>query len=310
MHHAKTLTSDTDLCAGSPLAGVIPRKEYNSGIKIVESYIEPSIQRALTLARSGNASFSKKADDENNTLLHALVTYTANPKDIRDQLTSVLFAGSDTTASALTWLLFELSRNPRVVAKLRQVIFETLGTRDRSRVPTYAELKDMKYLTNVINETLRYYATMPFATRQALRDTTLPRGGGHDGKSPIAVLKDTPVLYSALLMHRRRDLYPSVTKDFPDPRTWYPERWEVWQPRAWQLIPFSGGPRVCIGQNFATTEIAYTVVRLLQHFERLDCFSPRGMQEPLLRYGIVVTAEEGVHVAFVPEASEGPTMQV
>lgn len=284
-----------------PLAGLVPRGEYNAGIKVVDSYLEPSIRRALALADS-KASFNKKAEDGSNTLLHALVAYTDNRKDIRDQLTSVLFAGSDTTASALTWLLFELSRHPEVVSKLQAMVFETLGTRDTSRLPTYTELKQMKYLTNVINETLRYYATMPFATRQALRDTTLPRGGGPDGKESIAVLAGTPVLFSALLMHRRQDLYPPTANGFPDARTWCPERWDVWQPQSWQLIPFSGGARTCIGQNFAITEIAYTVVRLLQHFDRLEDFNPRGKNEPILRYGIVTTAEEGVKVAFVPRS--------
>lgn len=286
-----------------PLAWTVPRKEYKAGIKIVDSYLEPSIRRALALS-AANISFSKKADDEQNTLLHALVAYTNNRKDIRDQLTTVLFAGSDTTASALTWLFFELSRHPEVVSKLQTLIFETLGTTDPSRLPTYSELKQMKYLTNTINETLRYYATMPFATRQALRDTTLPRGGGPDGTEPIAVLAGTPVLFSALLMHRRRDLYPPISAGFPDPRTWCPERWDDWQPKSWQLIPFSGGARTCIGQSFAITEIAYTAVRLLQCFERLDDFNPRGKEDPVLRYGIVATAEEGVKIAFIPRHVE------
>jgi cytochrome P450 len=282
-----------------PLMWTIPRKNYNAGIKVIESYINPSIQHAMSLAASGDAKFNKSAEVKNNTLLHALASYTTSPKVVRDQLTSVLFAGSDTTASAMTWVLFELSRNPHVISKLQGVITSTLGTADHDRIPTFTELKSMKYLTNVINETLRLYATMPFATRQALRDTTLPRGGGPDGQSPIAVLKDTPVLYSALLMHRRRDLYPPISATFADPRVWSPERWDVWQPKSWQLIPFSGGARICIGQNFALAEMAYTVVRLLQNFERIDDFNPRGKEDPVLRYGIVATAEEGVKVAFV-----------
>jgi len=282
-----------------PLGSFIPRKTYNEGIRVVESYIRPSIEHAMLLDKSGDMMFSKNAADERNTLLHALVAYTDNAKDIRDQLTSVLFAGSDTTASALTWLVFELSRNPHVVKKLREQIYEALGTTAPTRLPTYTEIKQMKYLSNCINETLRLYATMPFATRQALRDTTLPRGGGPDGKSPIAVLKDTPVLYSALLMHRRRDLYPDEGLGFPDPRIWSPERWDVWQPKVWQLIPFSGGPRICIGQNFAVTEIGYTIVRLLQTYERIDDLNPRGKEDPILKYGIVATPEEGVRVAFV-----------
>lgn len=287
------------LMSYGPLMWMIPRKKYNAGIKVIESYIEPSIKRAMSFVASGDVKYDKSVELGKNTLLHALASYTTSPKVIRDQLVSVLFAGSDTTASALTWVIFELSRNPCVVSKLQGLITSTLGTSDSDRIPTFTELKSMKYLYNMINETLRLYAIMPFATRQALRDTTLPRGGGPDGRSPIAVLKDTPVLYSALLMHRRRDLYPPVSETFADPRVWSPERWDVWQPKSWQLIPFSGGARICLGQNFALAEIAYTVVRLLQNFDRIDDHNPRGKEDPILRYGIVATAEEGVKVAFV-----------
>ena len=90
--------------------------------------------------------------------------------------------------------------------------------------------------------------------RMCLRDTTLPKGGGPDGKQPIGVLKGNHVSYSALYMHRRPDLYP-VSSDLPHPHVFSPERWEKWQPKTWQYIPFNGGPRICIGQQFALTEM-------------------------------------------------------
>lgn len=260
-----------------------------ANIKILESYIEPYISQGLSLPVD-SIELSKS-----DTLLHALTGYTRDRKIIRDQLTSVLFAGSDTTASALTWVFFELARHPEVVAKLRSVILATIGP---ERQPTYQEIKDMKYLTYVINETLRLYATMPFATRQALVDTTLPRGGGPDGLSPIGVKAGTPILYSALLMHRRRDLYPSQSEKFPyDPLDWVPERWETWTPKSWQLIPFSGGPRICIGQQFALMESAYTICRVLQTFEKIVDYNDTG--PPVLKYGIVVTPFNGVKIGFV-----------
>ncbi len=61
---------------------------------------------------------------------------------------------------------------------------------------------------NVMNETLRIYPVVPFNVRLALKDTTLPHGGGPDGLSPIGILKDTPIGYSTLVMQRREDLTP------------------------------------------------------------------------------------------------------
>jgi cytochrome P450 len=183
-----------------------------------------------------------------------------------------------------------------VVKRIRTLIINTLGPTNRK--PTYQEIKDMKYITYVINESQRLYATMPFATRQALVDTTLPRGGGPDGLSPVGIPAGTPVLYSALLMHRRRDLYPPVSEKFPyDPRKWVPERWETWTPKSWQTIPFSGGARICIGQQFALMEMAYTICRILQTFDQIVDYS--GGAPPELKYGIVVTSFKGVRIGFV-----------
>lgn len=114
-----------------------------------------------------------------------------------------------------------------------------------------------------MHETLRIYPVVPFNVRLALKDTTLPRGGGPDGLSPVGILKDTPIGYSTLLMQRRKDLTPDALR-------FWPERWQTWQPKPWNYIPFNGGPRICIGQQFALTEIGYTIVRILQRFDRVD----------------------------------------
>jgi cytochrome P450 len=249
--------------------------------------MEPFLTKALALPSANH-------DTKQDTLLDALSDWTQDRKIIRDELTSVLFAGSDTTASSMTWIFFELARNPRVVRKLRNIILERIGS---TRPPTYQEVKDFKYLQHIINETQRLYATMPFATRQALQDTVLPRGGGPDGLDPVGVRAGTPVIYSALVMHRRRDLYPSESESLPDPLLWVPERWENWNPKSWQLIPFSGGPRICIGQNFAVMEMGYTLVRVLQTFDRIVDYTGGG--PPVLKCGIVVTPFHPVKVGFL-----------
>lgn len=143
-----------------------------------------------------------------------------------------------------------------------------------------------------MHETLRLYPSVPFNVRLALTDTTLPRGGGPDGLSPMGILKDTPIGYSTIIMQRRADLTP-------DSLSFHPERWETWQPKPWQYIPFNGGPRICIGQQFALTEMGYTLVRIFQNFERLE----NHMDEvdggsPCLKAEIVLQPGQGVFVGF------------
>jgi hypothetical protein len=139
----------------------------------------------------------------------------------------------------------------------------------------------------------------------SLVPTTLPRGGGLDGLSPLGIRKDTAVGYSTLLMQRRKDLYPPVIPGsaFPyDPADWAPERWDTWTPASWRYVPFNGGPRICVGQGFAMVEMGYTIVRILQRFERCETFGERGPMgedlEMVLKAEIVLQPGAGVRVGF------------
>ncbi|OJJ30108.1 hypothetical protein ASPWEDRAFT_54809 [Aspergillus wentii DTO 134E9] len=118
---------------------LIPRRSFNKSIESIDAFIQPYIDRALGL--QGSMKISERSEPD-YTFLHALAHYTRDPKLIRDQLVNILIAGRDTTASALSWVLFELSKHPLVVMKLRK---EILGCVNSDR-PTYSQLKDMKYL--------------------------------------------------------------------------------------------------------------------------------------------------------------------
>lgn len=219
------------------------KKPFYAGLRVMESFVEPYITQALAMSPRELEQKLSKSD----TFVHALARFTRSRAVIRDQLFAVLLAGRDTTASTLSWAILELARNPRVVNRLRSEIAAHVG----NRPPSYEDIKDMKYLTAIINETLRLYPVVPVNVRESLRDTTLPRGGGPQGMDPVGVPRGTSIVYSTLMMHRRRDLYPPLSEAFPyEPCEWVPERWATWTPRAWQFIPFNGGPRICIGQNF------------------------------------------------------------
>lgn len=179
---------------------------------------------------------------------------------IRSELLNILLAGRDTTASLLSNVVWELARQPEIMERLRTEITEIAGT-DIDEVPTYQQIKDMKYLRAIINESQRLYPIVPSNSRQALADTMLPRGGGPDGSAPIFVPKGAYVAYHSWSTHRS----PAIYGD--DAHVFRPERWlEPGFRPGWAYLPFSGGPRVCIGQNFALTEAMFVVVRLVQTF--------------------------------------------
>ncbi|KAL4754881.1 hypothetical protein BDW72DRAFT_104008 [Aspergillus terricola var. indicus] len=246
-----------------PAQHLYPRGKYNQGLKVINDFVWPFVHDTLTL----QADDLKKSSEKSFTFLHALANYTRSSKTIRDQVVSILLAGRDTTAATLSWAFYELSHYPEAYSKLRAEILDKVGP---THAPTYDDLKNMPYLRHTINEVLRLYPAVPYNIRFALTDTTLPTGGGINGDLPITILKGDAVAYSTYAMQRRADLYPPVSEKFADPVIFSPERWEVWSPKPWHYVPFNGGPRICIGQNFALAEMGYTIVRILQRYERIE----------------------------------------
>ena len=116
---------------------------------------------------------------------------------------------------------------------------------------------------------LRLHPVVPSNSRMAIKDTILPLGGGPQGKSPLFVPKGTVVGYSAYTMHRREDFYG------PDAAEFKPERWENLRP-SWEYLPFNGGPRICLGQQYALTEASFVTARLLQEFSKIEGRDPNG----------------------------------
>lgn len=238
-------------------------REFKENNKIVHQFVDYYVDLAL----KGNLNTEKKMEEgqkkEKYVLLEALGQQTRDPLELRGQLLNILLAGRDTTSSLLSWLFHQLLRHPEVYEKLRATIIREFGTYEDPQNITFATLKGCQYLQYCLNEVLRLWTIVPGNGRRSSKATTLPRGGGPDGKSPIYLAPDTEVNYSVHVMHRRKDIWG------PDADEFKPERFVGRRP-GWEFLPFNGGPRICIGQQFALTEASYVVVRLLQKFDKLE----------------------------------------
>jgi cytochrome P450 len=186
-------------------------------------------------------------------------------KQIRDQIITVLIAGHETTALALSWTLYLLSQHPEARAHLEQEVHEVLG----ERAPTFEDVGRLRYAQQVVKEAMRLYPPIPYFSRRAIRDVEL---GG------CRIAAGQAVLCWIYGIHHRGDLYPSPERFDPD--RFAPEA-EKRLPKA-AFLPFGLGPRVCIGNHFALTEAVVFLARLTQRF-RLELAPGQVIEaEPLI----------------------------
>lgn len=167
------------------------------------------------------------------------------------------------------------------------------------------------------------YPNIGIMFRWAARDTTLPVGGGPDGRSPCFVPAGRRIATSFNALHRRRDVWG------PDADEFRPERWLVdddggeddvaSEPRGgeektgagggarrrrrlrsmpeWTYLPFGAGSRICPGRNFAQVEAQYTIVRVMQEFRRIESRDERPYAEEA---GITIMLKHGAFVGLFP----------
>jgi len=263
--------------------------EFNEACKTVHRFVDNIVHKALERVSPQDVEKSAGGDGTDRyVFLDELVRATRDPKQLRDELLNILLAGRDTTASLLSNTFHVLARRPDIFEKLVAEVNDLQGAK-----PDYEKLRSMKYLKNVLSESLRLYPVVPGNARFANKATTIPRGGGRDGKSPIYIPKRAVVAYSIYTMHRRKDIYGEDALEFR------PERWnqeEGLRP-GWGYLPFNGGPRICVGQQFALAEASYTIVRLLQEFSGIEDRDGTPWIEQL---GLTVASANGVKVAMIP----------
>jgi cytochrome P450 len=184
-------------------------------------------------------------------------------REARDEAATLLVAGHDTTAAALTWLWYALARNPGAAQQVCAEVDATLG----GRAATYADLPRLRYTEAAVKESLRLYPPSAFLfTRQAMEDVEL---GGY------RLRPGSWVVISPYVIHRD-------PRHFRDPETFDPDRFALGRAEeipAYAYLPFGGGPRVCIGSALATMEMVLVAATVLQRF-RVEFAADQGEVEP------------------------------
>ncbi|KAF8323072.1 cytochrome P450 [Clavulina sp. PMI_390] len=280
--------------------------------KVLNEYIEPIVE--MSMRPEG-----RESENTRGTYLQYLVETVNNPKIVRDAVVSLLLAGRDTTASLLSFVTYCLAIHPEKATIIREEINSILSV--SGRPPTAEDIKQMRYLRAFINETLRLFPPLPMNIRRANQDTTLTSPLSNHG--PFFIKKNVSVTIASIMTQRSKAIWGEDAEEFK------PERWlvspniapsqqqadspgiesEDSTPNAYlknlthvsnpyAFTPFNAGPRICLGQSFALSECAYTIIRLLQTFESFELDEAK---QPLPIVDLVAAAPGS---RFEREASE------
>ncbi|CBF69707.1 protein CYP656A1 [Aspergillus nidulans FGSC A4] len=232
-------------------------------------------------------------------LLSKVADTVSDGVQIRSQLLHVLLAARDTTARLLSSVFYMLARHPSVWRKLeREVLVEFgLATQGDGKcpLPTYTQLREMKYVRAVLNEgcTRPTFSPPPPPSspyEHPVRNTThIPPARRRRRRMPAYIRGqegDRALFYRT--MQRFTEIYGDDAEQFR-PERWVPLR------RGWGFLPFSGGPRICLGQQKALTEAVYVVVRMVQTFCDIEARDERPWREQM---GLVLSSYYGVKVGL------------
>ncbi|PQE21540.1 Cytochrome P450 protein [Rutstroemia sp. NJR-2017a WRK4] len=264
-------------------------KTWKRDIDQVYSYIDRHIHRALEAEAAGQ---EEKADPNPScttrryVLLNELVKHIKDPLKLRYQVLNVFMPGRDTTSVLVANCLFHVARNPEIWTQLRK---DAIAIGDTPL--TFETLKSLHSFRHVLYETLRLQGPAGRVQRLALRDTVLPHGGGHDGKSAVLVRKGDVVALNLWGPNHDKDLWGDDVGEFK------PQRF-IGRKMGWEFTPFLGGPRICPAQQQVLTQAVYLLVRLTRKFSKIE------NRDPVLEYVEMVRmtteSRNGVKIALFP----------
>ncbi|GED29784.1 cytochrome P450 [Brevibacillus centrosporus] len=183
-------------------------------------------------------------------------------EQVRDEVMTIFVAGHETTANTMSWIFYLLARHPEAEKKLHEELATVLG----ERLPAVEDLPELKYTNLVVYESLRLYPAAWTINREVVEEVEI---GGHTYQP------GETLMMSQYVMHRDERFYEN-------PDAFIPERFAtdlLKQIPTFAFFPFGGGPRVCIGNNFALMEATLLLATFAQRYQ-LRLAEPGQIVEP------------------------------
>nr|XP_053637590.1 cytochrome P450 4C1-like [Cherax quadricarinatus] len=246
-----------------------PAKEFYACIKILHNMSNSTIKERKL---NNTSSYKSVIEEEEETLgikkrrafMDILLEFAKeNPEftdeEIRKEVDTFMFAGHDTTASALNFILYILGHHPDIQVRIQEELDDIFGSGDRPF--TAEDIRQLKYTEMCIKEALRIFPPVPVVSRKVKEDVVIDK---------YHIPAGTTVGVVIYKLHRD-------PTQFPDPEVFDPDRFlpeNINKRHPYAYVPFSAGPRNCIGQKFAMMELKILVSSILRRF-RVESVVPR-----------------------------------
>ncbi|WCJ28108.1 Cytochrome P450 97B2 chloroplastic [Euphorbia peplus] len=271
-----------------PLARwIVPRqRKFNTDLKVINDCLDGLIRNAKETRQETDVEKLQERDYSNlkdASLLRFLVDMRGADVDdsqLRDDLMTMLIAGHETTAAVLTWAVFFLAQSPSKMRKAQAEVDAVLA----EGKPTFELVKKLEYIRLIVVESLRLYPQPPILIRRSIKPDVLP--GGYKGdKDGYVIPKGTDIFISVYNLHRSPYFWDSPN-DFEPERFLVQKKneeiegWAGFDPSRspgalypneiisdFAFLPFGGGPRKCVGDQFALMESTIALAMVLQKFD-------------------------------------------
>ncbi|KAJ6830603.1 carotene epsilon-monooxygenase, chloroplastic isoform X2 [Iris pallida] len=272
----------------SLLCKIIPRQiKAERAVTLIRKTVEELITKCKEIvdAEGEEVDGEEYVNDSDPSILRFLLASREEVSSVqlRDDLLSMLVAGHETTGSVLTWTLYLLSKNESALVKAQQEVDSVL----QGRPPRYTDVKELKYLMRCIHESMRLYPHPPVLLRRAQVDDVLP------GNYKVNTGQD--IMISVYNIHRSPQVWDR-SEDF------LPERFDLEGPvpnetnTDFRFIPFSGGPRKCVGDQFALLEAIVALTIFLQKMN----FKLVADQKITMTTGATIHTTNGLYMTLSP----------
>ncbi|XP_053665507.1 cytochrome P450 4g15 [Anopheles marshallii] len=213
-------------------------------------------------------------------------------EEIKNQVDTIMFEGHDTTAAGSSFFLSMMGVHQHIQDKVIQELDDIFG--DSDRPATFQDTLEMKYLERCLMETLRMYPPVPIIARSLKQDLKL-------ASSDLVVPAGATITVATFKLHRLESIYPNP--DVFDPDNFLPEKQA--NRHYYAFVPFSAGPRSCVGRKYAMLKLKIILSTILRNFR---VHSDLKEEDFKLQADIILKREEGFQIRLEPRQRKSKSL--